>query len=74
MTSDYFFVSTKLCPEVGNDKYMVLCNFGGRSMSGFDVIEGGGGSGAHRSQKAKKKPGLKGVKRRLMQNPGICYC
>ena len=41
MTSDYFFVSTKLCPEVGNDKYMVLCNFGGRSMSGFDVIEGG---------------------------------
>ena len=59
MTSDYFFVSIKLCPEVGNDKYIVLCNFGGRSTSGFDVIEGGGGGGGlwslPRSQEAKTK-------------------
>ena len=41
MTSDYFFVSFKLCPDVGTDKYIVLCNIGGRSVSGFDVIEGG---------------------------------
>ena len=73
MTSDYFFVSIKLCPEVGNDKYIVLCNFGGRSTSGFDVIEGGGGGGGsgvspgHRRQKQR-------VKRTLMQNPDICYC
>ena len=38
MTSDYFFVSFKLCPDVGNDKYIVLCDFGGRSMSGFDAM------------------------------------
>ena len=56
MTSDYFFVSIKLCPEVGNDKYIVLCNFGGRSTSGFDVIEGGGGLWSlPRSQEAKTK-------------------
>ena len=57
MTSDYFFVSIKLCPEVGNDKYIVLCNFGGRSTSGFDVIEGGGGGlwSIPRSQEAKTK-------------------
>ena len=28
MESDYVIVSTKLCPEVGNDEYIVLCNFG----------------------------------------------
>ena len=42
-------------------------------MSGFDVIEGGapGRPPGHRRQ---KNPGLKKVKRTLMQNPGICYC
>ena len=73
MTSDYFFVLIKLCPEVGNDKYIVLCNFGGRSKSGFDVI-GGGALELFRSLEAKKKPGLKRFKRTLMRNPGICYC
>ena len=64
MTSDYVIVSIKLCPEVGNDEYIIVCNFGGRRMSGFEVIgggegEGGGGGGlqgARRSQKAKKSP------------------
>ena len=55
MTSDYFFVLIKLCPEVGNDKYIVLCNFGGRSMSGFDVI-GGGALELSRSLEAKNSP------------------
>lgn len=25
---------------VGNDKYIILCNFSGRIMNGFEVIEG----------------------------------
>ena len=37
MTSIYVIVSFKLC----HDEYFVLCNFGGRSLSGFEVIEGG---------------------------------
>ena len=43
MTSDYVIVSIKLCLEVGNDEYIIVCNFGGRRMSGFEVIGGGGG-------------------------------
>ena len=39
MTSIYVIVSIKLCQQVGNDEYFVLCNFGGRSLSGFEVIE-----------------------------------
>ena len=39
MTSYYVIVTTKLCSEVGNDEYIVLCIFGGRGMSGFEVIE-----------------------------------
>ena len=57
MTSDYVIVSIKLCPEVGNDEHIIVCNFGGRRMSGFEVIGGGGGlQGARRSQKAKNSP------------------
>ena len=53
----------KLCQEVGNDEYMIVCNFGSRRMNGFEVIEreegrdgGGGGKGSdaspgHRKQK-----------------------
>ena len=44
MTSDYVIMSIKSCPEVGNDEKIILCGFGGRSMSVFEVIEGGGGS------------------------------
>ena len=43
MTSDYVIVPIKSCPEVGNDEKIILCGFGGRSMSVFEVIEGGGG-------------------------------
>ena len=35
MTSDYVDVSIKLFSEVGNDEYIVLCNFGGLSISGL---------------------------------------
>ena len=35
MTSDYVDVSIKLFSEVGNDEYIILCNFGGLSISGL---------------------------------------
>ena len=41
MTSDYPTVSIKLLPEVGGDEYIIVCHFGDRRMSGFEVIEGG---------------------------------
>ena len=41
MASDYIIVSVKLCLDVGNNEYIILCNFDGRSMSGFEVIAGG---------------------------------
>ena len=36
---DYATASIKLCPEVGNDEYFIVCNFGSRRMSQFKVIE-----------------------------------
>ena len=33
-------VSIKLCSDVRNDEYIILRNFGDRTMSGFEVIEG----------------------------------
>ena len=39
MTSDYVIVSI-ICPEVGNGEYIILLKFGGRSVSGFEDIEG----------------------------------
>ena len=38
MTLFYVIVTIELCPEVGNDEYIIVCNFGGRRMSGFQVI------------------------------------
>ena len=37
MTSDYTIVPIKLCLDVGNDEYIILCTFGRRIMSGFEV-------------------------------------
>ena len=42
MTSYSVIVSIKSCPEFGNDGYIIMCNFGGRSMSGVEIIGGGG--------------------------------
>ena len=51
-------VNKLICQEVGNDEYMIVCNFGSRRMNGFEVIEreGGreGGEGLSRSQETKK--------------------
>ena len=41
MTSIYAIVSIQLCLKVGKDEYIVESIFGGRRMSGFEVIEGG---------------------------------
>ena len=38
-----------LYPEAGNDEYLILCNFGGRSMIGFEVMKA-----PPRSQEVKK--------------------
>ena len=35
MMSDYVIVSIKLCPEIENDEYIIVCNFGGPRMSSF---------------------------------------
>ena len=37
MTSNYFFVSIKLCLDVGNEEYVILCYCGGCFMSGFAI-------------------------------------
>ena len=34
-------MSIEVCPKVGNDEYIIVCNFDGRSISGSEVIEGG---------------------------------
>lgn len=39
--SNRIILSTKLCLDAGNNEYVILCNFGGRIISGFKVIEGG---------------------------------
>ena len=38
MTSNNVIVTIKLCLDVGN--FFILCNFGGRIIRGFKVIEG----------------------------------
>ena len=54
MTSDYVIRGIKLCSEVVNDEYIISSNFGGRRMSGFEVIEGGFED--PRSPEAKERP------------------
>ena len=45
MTSYYAIVSNNSYPEVVNDEYIVVFNFAGRRMSGFEVIVAGGEGG-----------------------------
>ena len=54
-------VSIKLCPDVRNDEYIILRNFGDRTMSGFEVIEGDL-LGLPLVAASKKKPGLNRVR------------
>ena len=41
MTSDYVIMSIKLCPVVGNNEYIIVCDFVGRRMGGIEGLEGG---------------------------------
>ena len=56
-------VNKLICQEVGNDEYMIACNFGSRRMNGFEVIEreggreGGKGSDASPGHRKQKKAG-----------------
>ena len=40
MTSNYVIVPIKLHLDVGNDEHIILCNFGDRFVSSFEVMEG----------------------------------
>ena len=40
MTSNCVIVPIKLCLVVGNDERFLLCNFGGRIMSGLKKVLG----------------------------------
>lgn len=51
-------MSIKLCPDVGNDVYIILCNFGVGTISGFQV-KGGGLPTPHLDRNKQKNPGLK---------------
>ena len=41
--------------DVGNDDYIILCNFGGHIMRGFEVIEGVGAGQSSGSKKGWSK-------------------
>ena len=40
MTSNYVIVPIKLYLDVGNDKHIILFNFGGRFVSSFEIMKG----------------------------------
>ena len=54
--------------DVGNDDYIILCNFGGRIMSGFAVMEG---VGVGRSSGSKKRLVLLGLS--VLKNSFLRY-
>ena len=61
MTSNYVIVSIKLCLDVRNDEYIILCNFGGRIMSESRVTGDGLRSPSPRYRR-KKSPACMGLK------------
>ena len=63
MTSDYVIASIKLC-QVGNHKYIIVCSFSGRRMSGFEIIEGRRPR-PPRCQEAKKQTNKQTVKEKI---------
>ena len=53
--------------DVGNDDYIISCNFGGSIMSGFAVIEGVGGGSELRNQKRLVLLGLSVLKQAFLR-------
>ena len=58
MTSNYVIVPIKLYLDVGNDEHIILCNFGGRFVSSFEVMEGDPKAHLLVAGSKNKKPGL----------------
>ena len=75
MTSDYVIVSVKLCPNAGNDEYIIVCNFGSRRMSGFEVIKVASEAPAGR-RKQKRGPVWKRIntRQRCIGTRGVQAC
>ena len=82
MTSYYVTVSIKVFLNAGNDEYIILCNFGGRTIvSGFEVIDGGlqepcpPVAKQQQQQQQIKKAGLKLIvkRHRLSRVVVTCY-
>ena len=55
------FLSIMSCLDAGKNKYIIMCNFGGRSMSGCEVIERG----------SRSPPKVAGIKNSLFWK-GYC--
>ena len=72
MTLNNVIVTIKLCLDVG--KYFVLCNFGGRIMRGFKVIEGSLQSQPTPVAGSKKKNGLKRVNDNIREMSSRKHC
>ena len=77
MTSNYIIVPIKLCLGVGNDKYIILCTFGSRIMSGFEGKQVGPPKQpphpqAFKWQEKQKKLGLNRVRYIFLANKDYC--
>ena len=56
-------VNQVMLVDIGNDDYIILCNFGGRVVSGFEVIEGVGAGWSSGSKKRLVLLGLSVLKK-----------
>ena len=72
MTSNNIIASIKLCLDVG--KYFILCNFGGRIMRGFKVIEGSLKSQPTPVAESQKKNGLNRVNDNIREMSSRKHC
>ena len=72
MTSNNVIVTIKLCLDVG--KYFILCNFGGRIIRGFKVIEGSLESQPTPLAGSKKKNGLNRVNDNIREMSSRKHC
>ena len=72
MTSNNVIVTIKLCLDVGN--YFILCNFGGRIIRGFKVIEGSLQSQPTPLAGSKKRNGLSRVNDNIREMSSRKHC
>ena len=72
MTSNNVIVTIKLCLDVG--KYFILCNVGGRIITGFKFIEGSLQSQPTPLAGSKKKNGLNMVNDNIREMSSLKHC